>query len=477
MIGFYVLAFSVIGALLYIPYAEAVYIGHLNYVTGKIALFCLGGAFVIFWSILPRYHRFIAPGVMLPLHQHPKLSEVLTGIATVSGQRLPSEVYLTNEVNAWVGDRGGLMGIGSRRVMGIGLPLLAILTSSQLRAILAHEFGHYYAGDTKLSPWVYKTRMAFGRTIFELERRGSYLRLPFDLYGKAFLRITHAVSRRQEFAADELAAQLVGARPLIEGLQIIHAHGPAFMNYFMNDVVPVLQNGFRPPLLAGFQRFTMSPLVSKYISEILGQGIASPSASPYDTHPSLSERMRALEEWSNDGTSEVDPPALSLLNNPDQLETQIFSDLIKRTDGKEMQPIAWEEVGAKVWLPVWEARVKSILHQISGYTVEKLPSLCKSPTAASPRSDQTGKELPEEFRRRLGLNNLASALALTLHAAHWDFRASPGENVMFQRKDETVEPFNVVWKLAIGELTQEMWNQMCISAGISDYPLVSPLLK
>jgi Zn-dependent protease with chaperone function len=69
---------------------------------------------------------------------------------------MPAEVYLIPEVNAWVGQRGGFMGIGSRRIMGLGLPLLETLNVSQLEAVLVHEFGHYYRGDTRLGPWVYK---------------------------------------------------------------------------------------------------------------------------------------------------------------------------------------------------------------------------------------------------------------------------------------------------------------------------------
>ena len=29
--------------------------------------------------------------------------------------------------------------------------------------MLAHEFGHFYGGDTKLGPWIYKTRAAIGQ--------------------------------------------------------------------------------------------------------------------------------------------------------------------------------------------------------------------------------------------------------------------------------------------------------------------------
>ena len=91
---------------------------------------------------------------------------------------MPEEIYLVSDFNAWVANRGGVMGFGSRRVMGVGLPLLQILTVSQFRAVLAHEFGHYYGGDTKLGPWVYKTRGTIGRTIGNLSQHSSLLQKP-----------------------------------------------------------------------------------------------------------------------------------------------------------------------------------------------------------------------------------------------------------------------------------------------------------
>jgi Zn-dependent protease with chaperone function len=76
-------------------------------------------------------------------------------------------------MNAFVGDRGGIMGFGSRRIMGLGLPLLALLNISEFRAVLAHEFAHYYGGDTRLGPWVYKTRMAIIRVFQSVGSLGA----------------------------------------------------------------------------------------------------------------------------------------------------------------------------------------------------------------------------------------------------------------------------------------------------------------
>ena len=91
---------------------------------------------------------------------------------------MPTEVYLVADVNAFVTTRGGFMGFGSRRVMGLGLPLLQTLGVRELRAVLAHEFGHYHGGDTKLGPWIYKTRAAIGRTLQGLAGYSAMLQKP-----------------------------------------------------------------------------------------------------------------------------------------------------------------------------------------------------------------------------------------------------------------------------------------------------------
>jgi Zn-dependent protease with chaperone function len=222
MLGFYVLALAIAFALFWVPYAEFAYARHI---TPKLAIICILGGLAILWSVLPRRDRFIPPGPPLKRQRHPRLFGALDAIAHATKQAMPAEVYLVPDVNAWVMQRGGIMGFGSRRVMGLGLPLMRILTCSQFSAVLAHEFGHYHGGDTKIGPWIYKTRGAIGRTLDSLGNR-TWLQAPFRWYARMFLRVTHAVSRRQEFIADELAARTVGVKPLTDGLCSVHRVAP-----------------------------------------------------------------------------------------------------------------------------------------------------------------------------------------------------------------------------------------------------------
>ena len=62
---------------------------------------------------------------------------------------MPDRFHLMGDANAFVAPVGGWMGFFARPVMGVGLPLLQGLSTSELASVLAHEFGHFQRGDTR----------------------------------------------------------------------------------------------------------------------------------------------------------------------------------------------------------------------------------------------------------------------------------------------------------------------------------------
>jgi Zn-dependent protease with chaperone function len=153
-VGFYLLAVSVALLLFAAPLVEILVLERIHL---KLMLFCWVGAALVLGSLAPRPDPFTAPGPELERANHPRLFAENDRIAGLAGQAGPSVVYLLPDVNAFVTQRGGFLGLGSRRVLGLGLPLLQILSVSELRAVLAHEFGHYHAGDTRLGPLIHST--------------------------------------------------------------------------------------------------------------------------------------------------------------------------------------------------------------------------------------------------------------------------------------------------------------------------------
>jgi Zn-dependent protease with chaperone function len=113
--------------------------------------FVMGGT--VFWSLLPRKIPFESNGVPIDLSRETRLRAEVEALAKALNEKMPDEVYLVPIANAAVLERG------KKRIMLLGFPVLQLLTVSQFRAILAHEFGHYYAGDTVMVPWVFRARM------------------------------------------------------------------------------------------------------------------------------------------------------------------------------------------------------------------------------------------------------------------------------------------------------------------------------
>jgi Zn-dependent protease with chaperone function len=466
MIGFYLLAIALAGGLLYVPYAEMHY---TNRFTLRLALFCVVGALVILKAIVPRIDRFDPPGVELQAADQPRLFALLTEVAGATGQRMPASVYAIADLNAWVSQRGGFMGLGSRRVMAIGLPLLQTLSEAECRGVIAHEFGHYHGGDTALGPWVYKTREAIERTLRQLSSHSAALTKPFLWYGKAFLRVTHAISRQQEYAADALAARIVGVGPMATGLRALHAGGAAFDGYWRTELSPAVNAGFKPPVIDGFRRFLAEPGVADATDAAMTEALNG-AADPYDTHPSLRERLEALGAPATSNGARTDAPALTLLDGVDALDATLLDGLARRQK-KTLAPIAWRDVGERVWLPEWRRLAAAKAGRLRGLTPAALgqPGFNFAGLGEHLAGIRPGET--DAARLRQVVVTLGATLAAGLHARGWTLDALPGRIATFTRDGVILAPFDAVERLATGTMPPEAWAAWCAAAEVADVEL------
>jgi heat shock protein HtpX len=447
-IGFYALALATAGALM-IP------LGILIRRSGSaiewgVALFASGGAGMILWSVLPRRAKFVAPGPLLEPARQPRLHEEIVRIARGVGHRPPDDVYLGPDVNAGVCLRG------RRRVMVVGLPLLQVLSLGAFRGVLAHEFGHYHGGDTALGPWIYRTREAIGRTLENLGRVQSILRYPFILYAKLFTRVTQAVSRGQELAADRLAARIVGRDAMIAGLRGVHAAGALYEEFWRRAYGPALDSRCRPPYAEGFRRFVAAHSASGRLEGFLQHVMLSPRHDPADSHPPLAERVKAVQAMAlPEPPPADDPPALSLVEGVEALEIELLTVMLGRPDVAACAAIRWEDVGERALRPAWEQICREGRKGLEGRTPAGLP-------------DQVAG-MDDDSLRFLG-----TALGVALARSGWSFEAEPGVPVRLRRGEATVEPLEVLRRLGAGELTPGFWRAECARLGIGDLSLAPP---
>jgi len=460
MIGFYLLALLVAGLLIAVIVAM-VKADHLNL---KVGAFCAIGAGIILWSILPRLDRFRAPGPELKTEQNPRLFTMIREVAAAVGQKMPSEVYLVGDVNAWVAERGGLMGIGSRRVIGLGLPLIGVLSVDQLRAVIAHEFGHYDSGDTKLGPWIYKTRASIIRTVMNLGESESWLDKPFRWYGEMYLRVTQGISRQQEFSADAIAARVVGAEHFVAGLTTIAAAAAAYPAFWDQEMSGPLDRGFRPPVLEGFRSFFSSPHIApqrrKYVEALVKEG----KADPYDSHPSLGERAAALGLEVDPDAAGAGESAALLLGDATAEELRLLRLIFGDEVIDRMRPMPWSELADCCRIANWRFIVKKFAPLFPEGRLQDLPSLFEGEpvrtqlpkvfkTLEGARQDLTDAEK----REVVTVAFLGYALVLTGHKSLYQ----PGAPIRF----EIDGSFEDVWDASglhrQGLEREQSWAEIC----------------
>ena len=93
----------------------------------SVALYALLSKVIVSYIlVVPRREKFEPPGTPLDRDTHPLLFAELDDIADSLNEPLPGEVYRIGQGNAFVADRGGILGFGSRRIIAVGL-----LTSSR----------------------------------------------------------------------------------------------------------------------------------------------------------------------------------------------------------------------------------------------------------------------------------------------------------------------------------------------------------
>jgi len=486
VIGSYLFVFLLAAACVILPY---LIIANSENPSGQILLLLLFGiviAAAMLWSLIPRRDKFKPPGLLLDPASHPKLFKELKNIAAALGEELPLEVYLVADPNAFVADRGGILGFGSRRIMGLGLPLLSTMTISQFRAVLAHEFAHYYGGDTGLGPWVYKSRSAMIRLFQNIGSVGSLARIAIlgamylvvvtllKWYFIAFLRVTNLVSRKQEYRADELACIVAGRQNLIDGLQTVHAATIGWPAYWKNEVAPTLSGGSLVALGDGFSRFLVAPGVSSAISSSLQKRLQEEKTAPYDTHPPLRDRIAAVRNLADGSPAEDTNPALTLLQDVPKAEMALVEQCVEDVQPGTLQYVLWDQIAARVTIPEWQKFVTEYAGPVRGVTAERLPHQVPHFREIGSRiRDPKGMLLSPEQRTFRAAYLFAAALALAMVRVEWVLDVAPGV-FHLRRGDREFNPFRELDELMKGKLTPAQWVAKCQELGIARLYLLSP---
>lgn len=455
-VGFYAMGAGIVLGLSWVPWAQLRYEHHVDFSGIACGVFAIWIAV----ALLPRFGSGRAPvEPPLPTEAHAKLRKLIAETALAVGEPPPDELYVLASVNAFAARRGGFLGFGGRRMIGIGLPLLSALDEDEVRAVIAHELGHHHAGDLHLGPWVHRTRMAVAVALARLEGASFVLHLPFALYGRLFMRLTRQASREQELAADAIAGRVVSNDAAARALIGTERLAPRWSAYFHGEVIPLLNGGHRPPLLEGFRRFLAQPVLRADVAEAIARSKEhTPSES--DTHPPLAERLASL-----DSTRVTRPPpsasALALLDSVERAERDAL-DVVLMPGHPPLKPITWDAVG-ETWLSMWRARLRTE-PRLEKAEIAAIPELIEKWESLEARQQGVSLLSPAAKRKRVA-ELLGCRLAVALADLGFHIEAPPGAETRAVREGHVLEPEALVRKLAAGELKPSAYRRALLDAG------------
>jgi Zn-dependent protease with chaperone function len=395
--------------------------------------------------------------------EHSRLRAFVKDIAERAGGREPDALYVFHEANAFALRRREHLFARQESVIGIGLPLFALLTENELRSVVVHELGHHIAADVKLGPWVYRTRRAIARAADRFEGSSFWLHLPFVAYAELFMKTSLRISRAQELSADALAAKVAGPSATASALRKVKVLGAAWRAYFDSEVLPVVGHKRLPPLLAGFQAYWQAAQTPDTPAFAMLSGALKATGRPSveDTHPSLAERLAAIGDPAPE--SDAAPTAIGLLDAIPEAEEYVLRELL--CDAKtELTPVDWDAVPNEVWLPQWR---KAILETppLAKLAIKDLPrALADWEAIAEVTRRGPAVSSPEAERRRA--SRLVSVW-LTVKLADVGFRvvAPPGLAVRVEREGRALAPFMLVADVASGKMDAASWGRLCESHG------------
>lgn len=451
-LGFYVLGLVLVLALLWLPRLELA-AGELS-VAGVLSAI---GAFWVALGFLPRFERKGSEPPLLDPSQQPRLHAFLADVARRVGEPTPNGIHLFLDANALVLSRSRLF--RPRRVLvGIGVPLFAFLEREELASVILHELGHRISGDLALGPWVYRARRSIGNALEHLDGSSFFLHLPFVAYGEFFLRSSFEISRAQELQADRVAAGASSVAAAARALEIIHEQGPLWAIYLRQELLPVVGDGFLPPVLEGFRRFEAAVRKTSQAELAQLRSSGEGKSMAYDSHPTLGERLEALGVEACGARSRGH--CLDLLDDCEPLiETLIREQWL--SPGAKLQHVTWEEVSRVVLIPRYRATLAPFAQRLARLTPSRLPAALAGIEQWAAALHTGPSILSPEAERRRAVSLLGAWLCLFLHEHGFAIETEPGCAVRAERGDDAIEPFSIVLALSEGQLPAAVWSERC----------------
>jgi heat shock protein HtpX len=236
-----------------------------------------------------------------------------------------------------------------------------------------------------------------------------------------------------------------------------------------NEVAPLLSAGRRPPIGEGFRAFIGAEAVDRAATQTLQHELEQRVTDPFDSHPSLSERVAGVHDCPA-GDPDDSPPAHTLIDDPLAVERAQAVHLFGEEAGI-LRPVAWDAVGSEVYLDRARRLVSAHGELLGDATAGTLDDLVDQLGRLAGEVQRREPDLEVEHARDFAAALIADGLLVVLHDHGWAVEAPPAEPVICRRGDERVAPHAVVHELREDRLTGGAWRENAQDLGIAELSL------
>lgn len=280
-------------ALLF-PLALGLALPVLFYNNGLLAGVSVLGFLILGWVIQP------GSGAMLSTISRddaPALYDWLDSLCRRFNAPRIHAIALNDELNAGAMElHRGMSLRPTRRVLVLGMPLLATLGPQALEAVVAHELGHFSRRHGRLGHWLYRTRQAWASHLDDaIDKNSSAWERASAEFAQWFVpwfsAHSFAHARRCEFEADRLAAQTVGPQSMGAALAQVALASIRHRRWARRGHVAMQLERPKPPadwLQASAAAIAPSAPTFEELRQMLN------TTATADTHPTLVARWNAL---------------------------------------------------------------------------------------------------------------------------------------------------------------------------------------
>lgn len=332
-----------------------------------LVLFLLMGVTLI--ASLFRVKKDNGGRVEITRSQAAPLFELIESAAREAGSEMPRHVYVTSLPNASVSPDESLSNIFGKKGknLTLGLGLLYFINKSELKSILAHEFGHFKQDETKSGSSVAATYSVVDNIIHGNvfgENFGCFvgglmapvaILFSVKILGRTFVFVQKGFSslgQDMEFEADRMAANIAGpeaALSALNKLDVLYDRSNVYhqlLNSIANEDHKRPQsywNGYEAYLKLSSKhdgydisaaKLELSPLGSMVKSQIELENI-------WITHPPKEERLKHIKAM-NYPQKEIDySRAIELV--PSGVFEEVSKFLYEGTSFESLQPVSDEE--------------------------------------------------------------------------------------------------------------------------------------